>query len=86
MPLNIELEAMKMRYKVELEKLLTADLQRKEPGPLTRVVISDVGNFAVLHVAEKQTLRKLSHYAKDSLRTGEEVFLATGESFYEPEG
>jgi len=73
-----------MRYKADLEHYLTAWLQGIEPGPLSRVVISDDGEFAVLHTAEKQTTRKLSHYGKEFLRTGD-VVLATGESFLEPE-
>ena len=43
------------------------------------------GESAVLRVAEKSAVRKLSRHAKDFLRTGDEVWLTSGESFYEPE-
>ncbi len=75
---------MKMPYKAELEKILTARLQGEAPGPLTRVHISDDGKFAVQHKDGKKTTRKLSRHAKEFLRT-HEVFLVTQESFYEPE-
>jgi hypothetical protein len=71
-------------YKGDLEGILTRQLQRDEPGPFSRVFVSDDEQFAVLQVAEKRTVRKLSHYGREFLRTGS-VVLVTGESFLEPE-
>ena len=73
-----------MRYKAELEKILTAQLQMKEPGPLSQVAISDDGKYAVLQTAGRHRIQKLSKYGAEYLRNGEAV-LVEGESFLEPE-
>jgi hypothetical protein len=70
--------------KAELERILTGSLFRKEPGPHTRVVLSDDGQYAFLYVADKCTRRKLSRYGKEFLRTGSAV-LTQYEFFVEPE-
>ena len=69
--------------KAKLERILTDQLFREDPGPFVKVTISDDGQFAVLQVAEKYATRKLSKYGKRFLRAGSAV-LVTGESFYEP--
>jgi hypothetical protein len=71
--------------KAELERILTWQLQAKEPGPFTRVLISADGKSAVLRAAAKITVRKLSHHGKEFIRSGGPVFLGPGESFLEPE-
>jgi hypothetical protein len=49
---------MKLKYKADLERILTRRLQRDEPGPFSRVFLSHDGEFAVLQVAEKRTVQE----------------------------
>jgi hypothetical protein len=81
-----------MKYKADLERILTDSLREKEPL-LSQVLISDKGEFAVVQVADKYTERKLKPLAKEFLRDGPSVTLGQEESmlgslldaFLEPE-
>ena len=73
-----------MKYKSDLEKILTTTLQKSEPL-LSEVRISDDGVLAVIRVADTYMPRRLSPTGKRFLRSGPAVVLAKGESFLEPE-
>jgi hypothetical protein len=73
-----------MKYKKELEHHLTAELRMDSLDNSAYVLVSEDGETAVWHEHSK-TAHKLSHYAKEFMRTGETVWLAKGE-FYEHEG
>ena len=69
--------------KALLEEMLTNALRKHEPL-MSRVYITDDGEEAVIQVENKYRRRKLSHYGKEFLRTGN-VTLTEHESFLEPE-
>jgi hypothetical protein len=74
-----------MKYKKDLEHHLTTELRIDSLDPSAYVVVSEDGETAVWHEYSKQTTtRKLSHYAREFMRTGKLVWLAKGQ-FYEPE-
>ena len=73
-----------MKYKADLERILTTTLRKSEPS-LSEVRISDDGVLAVIQVADKYMPRRLSALGKRFLRSGSEMVLAEGESFLEPE-
>jgi hypothetical protein len=64
---------------VELEKLLTAEAQKREPR--TDVTISHDGLFAIYRVGDRYTLRKLSEAARKFLSKG--GLIPTVESLFE---
>jgi hypothetical protein len=72
-----------LEHKRALENYLTQELRQREP--LSRVLISDDGTFAIVQIGDKQSRRNLSRYGKDFIRTGEPVTLGPGESFFETE-
>ncbi|HEX3321106.1 MAG TPA: hypothetical protein VHR84_10415 [Terriglobales bacterium] len=73
-----------MKHKGDLERILTATLQKSEPL-LSEVRISDDGVLAVIRVADTYMPRRLSPTGKRFLRSGPEIVLTEGESFLEPE-
>jgi len=58
-----------MRYKADLEWILTLALKEREPL-LSQVLISDDGEFAIVQVAAKCTRRKLTPIGKEFIHTG----------------
>ena len=63
-----------MRYKAELEELLTTEL-RKSNSQITHVAVSFDGQFAIYNVADRYALKKLSPAAKGFLQNGDRELL-----------
>lgn len=59
-----------MEFKEQLEQILR-DIIRKEQPNISRVNISNDGEFAIYNVADRYNVRKLSPAAKEFLRTGD---------------
>lgn len=73
-----------MKYKAELERILTATLRKREPL-VSAVRISDDGLLAIVQVADRYMPRRLSPIGKRFLRNGPDIVLADSESFLEAE-
>lgn len=58
-----------MQTKSYLEDMLTTELRKEQPQ-ITRVTISNDCEFAIYHIDDRYTLRKLSPAAKQFLQTG----------------
>ena len=63
-----------MKYKADLERILKATLQQREPL-VSEVRISDDGLLAVIQVADKYMLRRLSPLGKRFWRCTHETGL-----------
>jgi hypothetical protein len=61
-----------MDHKADLERLLTAELLKREPLA-SSVTVSFDGHFAVYRVVDRYRLRKLSTVAQRFLREGGDI-------------
>ena len=59
-----------MRYKAELEQKLTLVVKKDQPS-VSRVSITQDGNFAFYNFEDRYTFCKLSPAAKEFLRSGD---------------
>lgn len=67
-------------HKAQLEKILTAEVRKREPLA-SDVTVSHDGLFAIYYVADRFALRKLSEAAREFLDKGREI--ATVELLFE---
>lgn len=66
----MEVECPCLRFKNQLEEILT-DIIRKEQPKISPVTISSDGEFAIYNLADCYNVRKLSPKAKEFLRSGD---------------
>ena len=69
-----------LKNKTALENYLTQELRKIEP--LSQVLISDDGTFAIVQIGAEKKRRNLSQYGKEFIRTGKAT-LGPGEAFFE---
>jgi hypothetical protein len=61
-----------MKYKADLERVLTSEMRKREPLA-SAVSVSFDGQFAIYHVRATYKLRKLSQLAREFLREGRDI-------------